>query len=100
MKKEEEKQEKTIQNKKETIDLNDIPSVITYIFPELKEQKRVKRAKRERERERERERLYFNDVVEEEIFKHQTTFQIKKFIFFFKFYNVYSTCHVYYLLSH
>ena len=37
MKKEEEKQEKTIQNKKETIDLNDIPSVITYIFPELKE---------------------------------------------------------------
>ena len=76
MKKEEEKQEKTIQNKKETIDLNDIPSVITYIFPELKEQKRVKRA------ERERERLYFNDVVEEEIFKHQTTFQIKKFIFF------------------
>ena len=76
MKKEEEKQEKTIQNKKETIDLNDIPSVITYIFPELTEQKRVKRA------ERERERLYFNDVVEEEIFKHQTTFQIKKFIFF------------------
>ena len=37
MKKEEEKQEKTIQNKKESIDLNDIPSVITYIFPELKE---------------------------------------------------------------
>ena len=37
MKKEEEKMEKTTINKKETIDLNDIPSVITYIFPELKE---------------------------------------------------------------
>ena len=37
MKKEEEKMEKTTINKKETIDLNDIPSVITYIFPDLKE---------------------------------------------------------------